>query len=42
MIRWKFVYILGIKKPDSIEKELKNWDLWGPFVICLLLSLYRQ
>jgi hypothetical protein len=40
MIRWKFVYILGIKKPDSIEKELKNWDLWGPFVICLLLSLY--
>ena len=20
-------------------KELKQWDLWGPFVMCLLLGL---
>lgn len=39
MIKTKFLLIMKIKKADDIDKELKNWDLWGPFGICLLLSL---
>ena len=23
---------------DAKNKELKQWDLWGPFIICLLLG----
>ena len=34
---------LGLKgQQDNIEekrKEVRNWDLWGPFVFCLLLSV---
>ncbi len=27
---------------DNIEakrKEVRNWDLWGPFIFCLILSV---
>ena len=27
---------------DNIEekrKEVRNWDLWGPFIFCLVLSV---
>ena len=34
---------LGVgNQPDNIEqkrKEVRNWDLWGPFVFCLILSV---
>ena len=29
-------------QPDNIEekrREVRNWDLWGPFFFCLLLSV---
>ena len=39
MIRYKFLYIMNIKQCEDIEKELKNWDMWGPFAICIFLSL---
>lgn len=26
---------------EKKQKELKQWDLWGPFLICLLLGMYR-
>ena len=28
--------------PDNIEekrREVRNWDLWGPFIFCLFLSV---
>lgn len=39
MIQTKFLYVMAIKEPEDLEKELKNWDLWGPFAITLFLSL---
>lgn len=39
MIGNKFLVIMGFKKSDDMDKELKNWDLWGPFAFCILLSL---
>ena len=34
---------LGVgNQPDNIEqkrREVRNWDLWGPFVFCLILSV---
>ena len=39
MIKTKFLYVMSIQAPEDLEKELKNWDLWGPFAITLLLSL---
>lgn len=29
--------------PTTVEekkKELREWDLWGPFIICLVLGTY--
>ena len=31
-----------INSDDNIEekrKEVRNWDLWGPFIFCLILSV---
>ena len=39
MVKNKFLYIMNIRQPEDMERELKNWDMWGPFVICILLSL---
>jgi hypothetical protein len=39
MIKSKFLYIMNIQVPEDMDRELKNWDLWGPFALCLLLSL---
>jgi len=34
---------LGLgKQPDNIEekrREVRNWDLWGPFLFTLILSV---
>jgi hypothetical protein len=34
---------LGLgNQPDNIEekrKEVRNWDLWGPFIFTLILSV---
>lgn len=27
---------------EEKQKELKQWDLWGPFIICLVLGTYVQ
>lgn len=30
--------MLPKSKEDGL-KELRNWDLWGPLILCLLLAL---
>ena len=24
---------------EEKQKELRQWDLWGPFIICLILGI---
>jgi hypothetical protein len=24
---------------EEKQKELRQWDLWGPFIVCLLLGM---
>ena len=37
-IKTKFQYIIFQSK-ESVEGVSKEWDLWGPFVLCLVLSV---
>ena len=34
---------MGVRgTPDNIEqkrREVRNWDLWGPFLFCLILGV---
>ena len=39
MVKNKFLYIMNIRQPEDMQRELKNWDMWGPFAICIVLSL---
>jgi|EP01044_Picomonas_judraskeda_P000682 protein YIPF6 len=29
----------GAESHDEMKAELRNWDLWGPLVICMLLAI---
>ena len=29
----------GADTHDEMKAELRNWDLWGPLVICMLLAI---
>ena len=29
----------GSETHDEMKAELRNWDLWGPLVICMLLAV---
>ena len=40
MIGNKLKFILHPNNKEGLEDELKNWDLWGPLVFCLILALY--
>lgn len=31
--------LLPTGSPEQTLKELRNWDLWGPLLLCLVLSL---
>jgi len=35
----KLRFILNFRQNENDVKELKNWDLWGPFVLCFLLAI---
>merc|ERR1712226_935887 len=35
----KLRFVLNIKHEENDAKELKNWDLWGPFALCLILAI---
>jgi hypothetical protein len=35
----KLKYVLMPKIEDDACKELRNWDLWGPLFICVVMSL---
>jgi hypothetical protein len=36
----KLEYVLLPRMTADKEKELKNWDLWGPLIFCLILCMY--
>ncbi|KAM3128768.1 hypothetical protein pb186bvf_019128 [Paramecium bursaria] len=39
MIAYKLKYVLLPKTREDQGKELRNWDLWGPLILCLMLAL---
>lgn len=39
LIYSKLRFILNVNGEKDNRAELKNWDLWGPFAFCLLLSM---
>lgn len=38
MICHKLKYVLLPRFREEGGKELRNWDLWGPLLLCLLLA----
>eukprot|EP00742_Colponemidia_sp_Colp-10_P001212 GILJ01001305.1.p1 GENE.GILJ01001305.1~~GILJ01001305.1.p1 ORF type:complete len:217 (+),score=18.32 GILJ01001305.1:44-652(+) len=38
-IGYKLKYVLLPRMRADKGKELRNWDLWGPLLLCLMLSL---
>ncbi len=40
MILHKIEYVLKPRSVADSSKQLKNWDLWGPLLLCLILSMY--
>lgn len=36
---YKFSYVLVPRTSKGLTK-LRNWDLWGPFVMCLVFGLF--
>ena len=32
-------FVLSAASEEQLRKELRDWDLWGPLVICLFLSV---
>jgi len=38
MIFYKLKYVMHPKMREEAAKELRNWDLWGPLLLCLLLA----
>ncbi|CAD8118514.1 unnamed protein product [Paramecium sonneborni] len=39
MIAYKLKYVLIPKEQEDNGKELRNWDLWGPLIFCLVLAM---
>lgn len=39
MIGYKLKYVLLPKMKEDNGKELRNWDLWGPLLLCLCLAI---
>jgi hypothetical protein len=40
MIWFKLKYVLHPKMQQEAAKELRNWDLWGPLLLCLTLATF--
>jgi hypothetical protein len=38
----KIEYVLLPRFSAQKGKELQNWDLWGPLLICLILCMYNN
>mmetsp|Transcript_12897 Transcript_12897/g.14175 ORF Transcript_12897/g.14175 Transcript_12897/m.14175 type:complete len:222 (-) Transcript_12897:95-760(-) len=38
-IGFKLKYVMNPRVKDERAKELRNWDLWGPLLLCLALAL---
>ena len=39
MVAMKLKYVIVPRQEDDACKELRNWDLWGPLFICVVMSL---
>jgi len=37
---YKFGYVLIPRSSGDGTNKLRNWDLWGPFFICLIFGLF--
>ena len=37
-LKLRYVLMPAVSQADTI-KELRNWDLWGPLLLCLVLSI---
>ena len=37
-LKLRYVLMPGVSQAETI-KELRNWDLWGPLLLCLILSI---
>jgi len=38
MIFYKLKYVMNPRMREEAAKELRNWDLWGPLLLCLALA----
>lgn len=38
MIAYKLKYVMHPRMRQEAAKELRNWDLWGPLLLCLALA----
>ena len=36
----KFSYVLIPRSQDANSHHLRNWDLWGPFIMCLIFAFF--
>ncbi|EGR28128.1 Yip1 domain member 6 protein [Ichthyophthirius multifiliis] len=43
MIGYKLKYVLfpKMREEEKQNKSLRNWDLWGPLLLCLSLAMYK-
>lgn len=41
-IRLKVVLLPHKTSPEQYRRELHDWDLWGPLLMCLLLAILRS
>jgi protein YIPF6 len=37
-VKLRYVVLPGSSQEDT-QRELQNWDLWGPLILCLVLSM---
>eukprot|EP01017_Pseudomicrothorax_dubius_P022413 TRINITY_DN2426_c0_g1_i4.p1 TRINITY_DN2426_c0_g1~~TRINITY_DN2426_c0_g1_i4.p1 ORF type:complete len:144 (+),score=20.77 TRINITY_DN2426_c0_g1_i4:154-585(+) len=40
MIGYKLKYVLNPKMREERAQKLRDWDLWGPLILCLFLAMY--
>ena len=36
----KFSYVLVPRNLGENSQHLRNWDLWGPFLLCLIFAFF--
>eukprot|EP00298_Acanthocystis_sp_HF-20_P000020 c10017_g1_i1.p1 GENE.c10017_g1_i1~~c10017_g1_i1.p1 ORF type:complete len:186 (+),score=33.37 c10017_g1_i1:51-608(+) len=39
MVGTKLKHVMDPRTKNEVKKQLRDWDLWGPLVLCLCLSI---